>query len=260
MHSCAEAGHASVVQLLLEHCDADAEDEDSNTPAWLALSAGHADVAKQIVEEGEADVDADCEDGRTLLHLAVARNDVETATWLLDHGASHAVKDKFRNTALHAAAEHGSWEAGLLLLERGADARAAGKEANTPLHVVAANPSGAKKRIALVDALLDKGAKAGALNIQMCRPLDGIEGSSSEDAELRDLLMVRRASRFFSIVLLPSYFVFIRRMPKMLRSKKGWHVYHQHSGLCQRRAVWNAIYKFSVILPCMSLILSRHVC
>lgn len=176
---------------LIAVCDADAEDEDANSPAWLALKNGHLDVAKLIIEEGEAEVDSACEDGQTLLHLASANDDVDTAAWLLDHGGSVGVKDRFRNTALHAAAEHGSWKMGLLLLQRGADASAAGKNANTPLHVAAANPSGAKQRITFVDALLDKGAKASALNTEMCKPIDLIQGTSSEDAELRSILLVR---------------------------------------------------------------------
>ena len=195
LHLAAAGGHEGAVRALLSSSDADAEDEDANTPAWLALANGHSEVAKLIVEEGEAEVDAACEEGQTLLHLACVQNDLATSTWLLEHGASHAVKDRYRNTALHAAAEHGSWAAGLLLLEKGADPSAAGKDANTPLHVAAANPSGVKKRIPFVDVLLDKAlATAKALNTQHCRPSQLIPGDGAEDTELRDMLLVRHAA------------------------------------------------------------------
>jgi ankyrin repeat protein len=195
LHLAAAGGHEGAVRALLSASDADAEDEDANTPAYLALVNGHSEVAKLVVEEGEAELDAACEAGQTLLHLACGQNDVATATWLLEHGASCAIKDRFRNTALHAAAEHGSWDAALLLLEKGADASAAGKDANTALHLVAANPSEAKKRIPLVDVLLDKAlATAKALNTQHCRPSQLIPGNSAEDTELRDMLLVRPAA------------------------------------------------------------------
>ncbi len=55
-------------QALLGKSDEDAEDEDGNTPGWLALEEKHVDVLELLLGEG-ADVALQCQGGATYLHL-----------------------------------------------------------------------------------------------------------------------------------------------------------------------------------------------
>jgi ankyrin repeat protein len=74
------------------------------------------------------------------------------------------------------------------LVEAGADVKAAGPRAETPLHFAAANASGRKGRLAVVELLLERGADAEARSTSASRPVDLVTGSSSEDGEVMSLL------------------------------------------------------------------------
>ena len=79
LHWAASAGHADVVQRLLEHgANVDATDyshNDSRTALHGAAWEGHADVVTRLLEHG-ADVNAKTKYGSTALDFAEGHADV----------------------------------------------------------------------------------------------------------------------------------------------------------------------------------------
>jgi ankyrin repeat protein len=67
------------------------EDEEGNTPAWYALSAGHVAVAEALFKGG-ADPNLQCEGGQTYLHLAATTGSAEAAKMLLGRGVQVRVR------------------------------------------------------------------------------------------------------------------------------------------------------------------------
>ena len=178
------------MRLLLAQSDAECENGDGSTPAYLAFAAGFAEVATLLIKEG-CDVNIANQGGKTFLHLAAERGCVADTVWLIGYGADAGAKDALRNTPLHSACSHGAWAVGQLLLEtKAATSNAPGKDANTPLHVAAQNPSGANGRAEIVELLLESGASPKALNKESCRPVDMVQGTHVDDAEIRDILLV----------------------------------------------------------------------
>lgn len=91
-----------------------------------ASKAGRTEVLPRLVQAG-ARLDADPYRGTPLIWAAV-RNRIETADWLIDHGATVNLKATFGGpthgqgvTALHMAAQSGHLSMVRLLIERGAD-------------------------------------------------------------------------------------------------------------------------------------------
>lgn len=109
----------------------DAVEVARNPTAVLdVLAAGGADLAVRLK-------------GKTLLHLAAEKGDLEVATWLLDHGADiHAVVDctgcdERGYTPLHSGLTFRDDEMTALLLSRGARVDTAGANGRTAMHVAA---------------------------------------------------------------------------------------------------------------------------
>ena len=157
LHLAAACNSEACCRALLADADCEAEDEDGDTPPALALRAGHTSLFRLLVEEGEVENDATNAGGEGFLHVAAAAGLAEEVAWLLERGASLELKDGARRTPLHAACCAGRWAVALALLEAGADAKAVANGAQTALHFVAANASGRKGRLPVVEALLDKG-------------------------------------------------------------------------------------------------------
>ena len=112
----------------------------------------------QIQEAFEADPSLldTVEAGRTALHVAAARGDVDILQMLLDQRLSVTGGGSW--TPLHEAALNGNYEAARLLLRAGAPVNA--REASnggTPLHVAAFNG-----HLKVVQLLLASGAKVNA--------------------------------------------------------------------------------------------------
>jgi len=84
------------------------------------------------------------EDGRTLLHNAVAGKNSALAKWILGHGAECNTADDEGWTPLHTAASIGNMVAVDILLDAGAAADPRNSFGCTPLHyAVASQPHGA---------------------------------------------------------------------------------------------------------------------
>jgi len=120
------AGHNEIVKLLLERGVVAEE-----YPHALLL-ARNVEVARLLIQHG-ADVDRQGKYGDAPLHLFAAIGDTAMMEFLFDHGADVEVRGQQDETPLHKAAREGSLEAVRLLIAEGADIHATSKRGKTPL-------------------------------------------------------------------------------------------------------------------------------
>ncbi len=107
------------------HPSSDPQEVLDEALVW-ACKSGRTEVLSRLVQAG-ARVDADPYRGTPLIWAAV-RNRMETANWLIDHGALVNLQATFGGlthgqgvTALHMASQNGHLSMARLLIERGAD-------------------------------------------------------------------------------------------------------------------------------------------
>uniref|UniRef100_A0A8C1YDZ2 Ankyrin 2a, neuronal n=1 Tax=Cyprinus carpio TaxID=7962 RepID=A0A8C1YDZ2_CYPCA len=170
LHMSAQGDHVDCVKHLLQHkAPVDDVTLDYLTALHVAAHCGHYRVTKLLLDK-KANPNARALNGFTPLHIACKKNRVkvmellvkygasiqaitETATVLLEAGASHSLATKKGFTPLHVAAKYGSLDVAKLLLQRKALLDDTGKYGLTPLHVAAHYDN---QQVAMM--LLDKGA------------------------------------------------------------------------------------------------------
>lgn len=110
--------------------------------------AANGPAILDVLKDGGADFTVRL-NGKTLLHLAAAKGDLEVAAWLLDHGADvHAVIDcadacaDRGYTPLHSGMAFRDDQMTELLLSRGARMETTGSDGRTAMHVAAARGLG----------------------------------------------------------------------------------------------------------------------
>ena len=135
MHIAAEAGHPSILSLLLEHgADVDWRDSIGQTPLHRASSSGNPEAGQCLLDRG-ADVNARNSDDQTPLFWAMICRHVEFARMLLDRGAWIDINTRdtyLGRTPLHLAVESKDIQAVRLLLEYGADINVIDRSGHTP--------------------------------------------------------------------------------------------------------------------------------
>jgi cytohesin len=184
LHQAAERGHQEVVSLLIARAaDINAKDRSGFTPLDLALDGGFDNVVnslrqvggqpgdplrltiidavkagncsrvKELLAEGANVMARDSVEGRTPLHLAARKGDLEMTNLLISKGADINDETANEGTPLHAAVEGGFKEIAEILLAKGANIEATTPYGYTPLHsaVLAGNQD-------MVELLLTKGA------------------------------------------------------------------------------------------------------
>ena len=108
---------------------------DGFFPLGLASFFGKADAAQILVEQG-AEINAPSQNPQRVmpLHSAVAGQNIEIATLLLDHGAEVNARQSGDFTPLQGAAQNGQVEMVQLLLDHGAELNLRSSEGHTALH------------------------------------------------------------------------------------------------------------------------------
>ena len=82
LHIATFKGHSEMVDLLIQYeADVNFESKTDYTPLHFAVQEGHLDIVKKLVNN-HADINAISDDG-TLLHIAVANNNIDMVSFLL---------------------------------------------------------------------------------------------------------------------------------------------------------------------------------
>ncbi len=114
---------------------------------WTAAGSGNIDAIKQHIALG-ADIDAkDPAGGSSPLIVAALFGETGTASFLIENGASLAVKNNDGSTPLHVAAFFCHPQTVEMLLEQGADLDVRNNFGHTPLETVSGEWSEKLERI-----------------------------------------------------------------------------------------------------------------
>ncbi|KAJ1447012.1 ankyrin repeat-containing domain protein [Pelagophyceae sp. CCMP2097] len=136
-----------------------------------AAQRGERDAVLQWLASPVGNADARDSDQRTAVHHAVSHGHAELARALLENGASPDSLDVDGQTALHVAARVGSAASARVLLDAGADVTLDDKAGRTPrqLAEAAGNHGCARlivRRERAIARSLPNGAKSGSLNLR----------------------------------------------------------------------------------------------
>ncbi|KAF8496145.1 ankyrin repeat-containing domain protein [Russula emetica] len=133
MHAAADAGHANITSLLIEHgADMEARSNSINggTPLNRVAWDGRLEVGQYLLDRG-ADINSRDSNLHTPLIHAVMVGRVEFARMLLERGAEIDARNAYGRTAPYFAAVRGYTQAVRLLLEHGADVNMGDDEGKT---------------------------------------------------------------------------------------------------------------------------------
>jgi ankyrin repeat protein len=150
--------------LLKKGADVNAKNELGKTPLMTAVSGGHTEIVKLLLENK---ANANVRDGnqdRTILMCAASQGHTEIVGLLLEFGANVNTRSRKGwladdlelgtfiipegRTALYIAAEKGHTNVVKILLEAGADVNAKARNKHTPLGI--AKKNGHKKTVKLL--------------------------------------------------------------------------------------------------------------
>lgn len=137
LHFAARTWQTNAVTLLLNaKAPLEVTNLASQTPLRAAVESSASAAASVLLKAG-----ASVTNGlgtNTLLHLAAARNDVNTLTLLLKHKLPLELRDASGRTPYHAALLGHAWNSIVFLRDEGANLNAANYDGDTALHLLAA--------------------------------------------------------------------------------------------------------------------------
>ena len=118
--------------------DVDSPNEHGRTPLHVAVSYGHFDSARDLIEAG-ADVDRPDRRGRSPMHTASFYQHLDCLALLIESGADVGARDRDGSAPLHVAASMNRDRAAVLLLDGGVDIEATNHEGLTALDMAIVN-------------------------------------------------------------------------------------------------------------------------
>lgn len=167
-----------------------------------AVRSGDVWKVRELLAENPDQVNNATQEGRTALHIAVYRGQVNMVELLLARKADLRARDNYGRTPLHEAIVFGSKDVVGLLMTRKADVNARDKQGSTPLHEAVRRgsatlvmlllaykpdvnardskgrtPLDVASRLELADLLHQHGAKSGE---ELARMADGLTRSRAE--------------------------------------------------------------------------------
>lgn len=165
IHWASLNGFCEVVDfLILNGGDCKILDEVGQSAVHLAASAGHVPVLRRLGQEG-CDVNgAEFRSGSSPLHLAVMKNSLPAATWLMENGAELNEQDFDGCTPLYLTIKKAKPRMLSLLVQFGCDPSVPDHKGHTPLHLTANN-------VEMTTILLEAGANVDAKNDNGSSPL-----------------------------------------------------------------------------------------
>lgn len=113
--------------------------------------------------------------GSSLLQIAIMKNDIDLATFLINKGIDINAQDKKGNTALHYCAEYNQYEIANSILLFGGNLSISDKYGNQPLWTAVFNDKGKNERIEIVKLFMKFGADPVHKNKADKSPKDIIE-------------------------------------------------------------------------------------
>ncbi|KAF7339002.1 hypothetical protein MVEN_01976400 [Mycena venus] len=133
---CSEMGYTEGVRfLLIEHnTPIDQATEDGKTALHLASKKGNLDIARLLIEHN-ASVDLATKDGETALHLALEEGHLNIARLLIEHSTSIDQATNDGRTAFHIALLKGHLDIAQLLIAYGTSVYQATSNGQTALHL-----------------------------------------------------------------------------------------------------------------------------
>jgi ankyrin repeat protein len=157
---CIEADSSDYAQdcLRLLKCyevDVNIKDDLGRTPLHYAASSDNLSVVSLLIESG-AELDAQDNDGQTPLYMALTEGYYYETVWtLLDNGASVELENANGETALHLAVRNDYWENLVeVLVEKEVNIDAKNNQGETPLLVAIKW----KNLVSILEYLIDNGA------------------------------------------------------------------------------------------------------
>jgi ankyrin repeat protein len=155
LHRASQRGHLNIIPLILDHgADVDAPDGDGSTPLHLAISEIPPELgtvpfiseaskleakldavaSAQLLLRHGANINLQDHMGRTALHKASHRGDVDMIELVLNYNVDVDARDHDGSTPLHLAAFNGHLEMVQLLLKHGASVTLRNENGQTALH------------------------------------------------------------------------------------------------------------------------------
>lgn len=131
LQSACKEGHVEIARSLLQY-GANVNDDNfvSDTPLSLACEKGHEEIVRILLQN---DADINCRDRNNdtpLLHATMNRH-TEVARLLIEHGADIHRTCLMANSELHNAADSGDEAIARLLVSKGVDVCVRNKNGNT---------------------------------------------------------------------------------------------------------------------------------